>query len=197
MSEYFYFGDEMDNQGNICRNKLAGCAFAKVRPGDILGVYFYHEDADGWRRDAGMLFVKAVAVKMPAAGLFSGQKGGQVTVELPNGQRCELLEFRTNYYESRRTGANYLPTKMISDYFNAHCYPATKWNYTQFVIPVGREADLKDMMVKEKQRRAGRKQELEEEARRRQEVQAARAREEAVRRASVSRKELDDLFSKM
>lgn len=198
MSEYFYFGDEMDNQGNICRSKLADCAFAKVRPGDILGVYFYHEDADGWRRDAGMLFVKAVSVKMPAAaGLFSGEKGGQVTVELPNGQRCELMEFHANYYGSKRAGANYLPTKTIGDYFNTHCYPATKWNYTQFVIPAGQEADLKDMMVKEKQRRAGRKQELEEIQRQRQAAQAARAREDAARRASVSRKELDDLFSKM
>ena len=198
MSEYYYFGDELDKYGKICRSKLATCAFTKVRTGDILGVYFYHEDADGWRSDAGILFVKAVSVKMPAAeGLFSGQKGGQVTVELPSGQKYDLMEFHTNYYYSKRAGANYQPTKVIGDYFNAHCYPSTKWNYAQFVIFAGREADLKDMMVKEKQRRARRKQELEEQAQRRQAAQAARAREEAARRASVNQKEIDDLFSKM
>ena len=186
---YYYFGDDLDPNGIVSKQKVADCAFSVVRTGDILGVRFYHEDADGFRADAGMLFVKVVSVTMPAAaGFFTGGHPGQVKVELPNGRVTDLLWCgKEGYYSEQK----YRPVPAIGEYFDANCWPTRGRNSADVLIYTGREADLKRDMLQEKERRAKRKAYLEQVERDR------RANAEAARHSAVSKSELDDLYSKL
>ena len=189
---YYYFGDDLDPNGIVSRQKVANCAFSVVHPGDILGVRFYHEDADGWQSDAGTLFVKVISVTMPTPPgfFFGGGETGQVKVELPNGRVTDLLWCgKVGYYSE----CKYRPLPAIGEYFDANCCPNGGRNRADFLIYAGREADLKRDMLKEKERRERRKAYLEQVERDRR----ANAAAEAQRHASVSKSELDDLYSKL
>ena len=204
---YLDFGDELSRRnwhgyGYIEKKKVANCAFTKVFPGDILEIRFYrYNDDSDTHHDCGILFVKVVSISLPIPnGLIKSQKPGQVVVELPNGRKMNLFEFDhpKNGYKTF-----YWPTEEVLDYARNHYCLSDRWfspgwhEHRFYVYSYrGRGADLKDAMLKAKEWQTTEKTIRERQAR--AAAEAARARvEDAARNAAVSRRELDDLFSKM
>jgi len=157
MSNHWYtFEDVMeDNSEGICRvskQKIPTCAFAQLRPGDIIGVTHTYEKRAGEFYNAGTLFVKVVSVKMPVArSFFSAGDPGNVLVQLPNGEETELLSWDPRSWPS---GICYFPTPQIYAYFRENCEMDSSYvDLSRLIIYVGHEATLREDMLAEKERR--------------------------------------------
>ena len=192
------FNDVLDSQGCVSRAKLANCTFARLKPGDYICFSFFEEDSDGLGRYQGCVFTKVISVRMPKPiGLIIGkQDPGGVLAELPDGSQVEVLEYwRRNSSNYSRWGyAGYDPANRVIQYFRTACFPQVDSpRFNRIFIDVysaDRRGELKDAMMKERERRKSCQE------RRKQEAQAARQRaaEASRRNAAVSDRELDNLF---
>ena len=155
-SRWYTFEDvmETDKDGlcKISREKLADCAFAHLQPGDIIGITHTFEYNLGEPRNIGTLFVKVVSVKMPRPYTwYRPGFSGSVIVALPNGECTELLQLDPFSWPS---GICYFPSPKIHEYFRENCEAEGPYvDLSRIIIYKGHEAELKEDMLAEKQRR--------------------------------------------
>ena len=212
MPEGLRIGDDLCSHDNIegwygidDRKKVEACSFTKVRPGDIIGISFESRSVEvSGLYSFGMLFLKVVeSVRPVPAGIISKQRPGQIVVAAPNGNQ-------TRHYD-RRDISRYYPSKEVLDFAQKHGYidiedwdsrvHDSDYNADWYVYNYrGYEAELQDDMLKEQQRRERVKAVEAARVRAAEKLAAEEARakaQDAARNAAVSRRELDDLFSKM
>ena len=201
-SRWYTFEDvmETDKDGlcKISRDKLSTCAFAQLRPGDIIGVTHTFEFSAGEDRNIGTLFVKVVSVKMPRPYTWWRPGfSGSVTVALPSGESTELLSLDPFAWSS---GLCYFPSPRICEYFRENC--EVEGDYVmpnRMIIYKGHEAILQEDMLAEKERRervrAARIEQYQQFAEQREAEAVSRAEHE--QRNADARAVLDELFDSM
>lgn len=201
-SRWYTFEDvmETDKDGlcKISREKLADCAFAHLQPGDIIGITHTFEYNLGEHRNIGTLFVKVVSVKMPRPYTwFRPGFSGSVIVALPNGECTELLQLDPFSWPS---GICYFPAPKIHEYFRENCEAEGPYvELSRIIIYKGHEAELKEDMLAEKQRRERvRAARIERYKNSREEREAEKAYwEEKAKRNAEAKPTLDALFDSM
>lgn len=196
------FEDVLDRKGYVSRAKLSNCAFARLKPGEYVCFSFFREDLDGLASYGGCVFAKVISVRMPKPeGLIIGkQDPGGVLVELPDGSRVEVLKYWHSYSRASGSTGGYNPSDQLRQYFMETCLsdaPFRLHHMDVYVYSTDMRSELKDAMMKEQERRKIWQEQLkQQEAQHRAAAQAARQRaaEEARRNASITDRELDDLF---